>query len=109
MSASPPNKVPVSTPAILTAMHSNSCSLSQGEKLKMAPSSLQLKHLNAPLILSFLENLESARGNKAASRNVRLRSNHSCDSSSTAYRRRSNQSAGYSRFPPRKLIYHSSV
>jgi len=43
-----------------------------GEKLKMSPSSLQLEHLDAPLVLSFLENLESSRGNKAASRNVRL-------------------------------------
>src|SRR5881296_3942998 len=43
-----------------------------GEKLKMSPSSLQLEHLDAPLILSFLDNLESVRGNKAASRNVRL-------------------------------------
>jgi integrase/recombinase XerD len=43
-----------------------------GEKLKMSPSSLQLEHLDAPLILSFLENLQSVRGNKAASRNVRL-------------------------------------
>ena len=43
-----------------------------GEKLKMSPSSLQLEHLDAPLILSFLENLESVRANKAASRNVRL-------------------------------------
>ena len=43
-----------------------------GEKLKISPSSLQLEHLDAPLILSFLENLESVRANKAASRNVRL-------------------------------------
>ena len=43
-----------------------------GGKLKISPSSLQLEHLDAPLILSFLENLESVRGNKAASRNVRL-------------------------------------
>jgi integrase/recombinase XerD len=42
------------------------------EKLKISPSSLQLEHLDAPLILSFLENLESVRANKAASRNVRL-------------------------------------
>jgi len=43
-----------------------------GGKLKISPSSLQLEHLDAPLILSFLENLESVRANKAASRNVRL-------------------------------------
>ena len=40
--------------------------------LKTSPSALQLEHLDAPLILSFLEHLESVRGNKAASRNVRL-------------------------------------
>src|SRR3990170_4669732 len=43
-----------------------------GRTLKVSPSALQLEHLNAPLILSFLEHLESVRGNKAASRNVRL-------------------------------------
>lgn len=42
------------------------------QKLKTSPSKLQLEHLDAPLILSFLEHLESVRGNKAASRNVRL-------------------------------------
>jgi integrase/recombinase XerD len=42
------------------------------QKLKMSPSALQLEHLDAPLILSFLEHLESARRNKPASRNVRL-------------------------------------
>jgi integrase/recombinase XerD len=42
------------------------------QKLKTSPSALQLEDLNATLILSFLEHLESDRDNKAASRNVRL-------------------------------------
>src|SRR5438093_12146428 len=43
-----------------------------GRKLQMSPSALQLEHLDAPLILRFLEHLESVRGNKAVSRNVWL-------------------------------------
>ena len=43
-----------------------------GRKLKVSPSALQLEQIDAPLVLGFLEHLESVRGNKAASRNVRL-------------------------------------
>ncbi len=39
---------------------------------KLPPSQLQLEHLDAPLIVSFLNHLESSRGNAAGSRNIRL-------------------------------------
>jgi site-specific recombinase XerD len=42
------------------------------EKLKVTPSALQLEQIDAPLVLSFLEHLESVRDNSASSRNVRL-------------------------------------
>src|SRR6266487_6532494 len=41
-------------------------------KLGVSPSALQLEQIDAPLILSFLEHLESVRRNKVGSRNVRL-------------------------------------
>jgi len=40
--------------------------------LKIPPSQLQLEHLDAPLILNFLNHLEEARKNSAGSRNIRL-------------------------------------
>jgi integrase/recombinase XerD len=42
------------------------------ERLKVAPSQLQLEQLDAPLIVSFLNHLETARANGPSSRNVRL-------------------------------------
>jgi len=42
------------------------------ERLKVAPSQLQLEQLAAPLIVSFLNHLETARANGPSSRNVRL-------------------------------------
>ena len=42
------------------------------KKLKVPPSALNLEHIDAPLVLSFLQHLESVRGNCAGSRNVRL-------------------------------------
>jgi len=42
------------------------------ERLKVAPSHLQLEQLDAPLIVSFLNHLETARANGPSSRNVRL-------------------------------------
>lgn len=42
------------------------------QKLKTKPSSLQLEHIDVPLVLSFLQHLESVRNNSASSRNVRL-------------------------------------
>jgi len=36
------------------------------------PSQLMLEHLDAPLVLDFLEHVETKRGNTAATRNVRL-------------------------------------
>lgn len=42
------------------------------QKFKMQPSALTLEQLDAPLISSFLEHLESMRGNTAATRNIRL-------------------------------------
>ena len=40
--------------------------------IKVPPSQLQLEQLDAPLIVSFLNHLESSRGNGAGSRNIRL-------------------------------------
>jgi integrase/recombinase XerD len=42
------------------------------ERLKAPPSQLHLEQLDAPLIVSFLNHLESARANGPSSRNVRL-------------------------------------
>src|SRR5215813_376495 len=42
------------------------------QKLKVAPSSLMLEQLDAALISTFLEHLESTRGNSAETRNIRL-------------------------------------
>ncbi len=42
------------------------------ERLKVAPSRLELEQLDAPLIVSFLNHLEAARANGPISRNVRL-------------------------------------
>ncbi len=39
---------------------------------KIAPSQLDLEHLDAPLIVSFLNHLEKVRSNRANSRNIRL-------------------------------------
>jgi integrase/recombinase XerD len=41
-------------------------------KLKVAPSALMLEQLDASLISSFLEHLETVRGNSAETRNIRL-------------------------------------
>ena len=43
-----------------------------GDCLKIAPSQLHLEHIDAPLILRFLNHLETTRGNGPGSRNVRL-------------------------------------
>jgi hypothetical protein len=40
--------------------------------LKTSPSQLQLEHIDAVLIMNFLNHLEATRGNGAASRNIRL-------------------------------------
>src|SRR5215510_2819294 len=42
------------------------------QKLRVAPSALMLEQLDAPLISSFLEYLETTRGNSAETRNIRL-------------------------------------
>jgi integrase/recombinase XerD len=41
-------------------------------RLKIAPSQLHLEQLHAPLIVDFLDYLETVRGNGANSRNIRL-------------------------------------
>jgi len=41
-------------------------------KLGVAPSALYLEHLDAPLVLEFLENLQTVRGNSPRTRNARL-------------------------------------
>jgi integrase/recombinase XerD len=43
-----------------------------GHCLKVAPSELYLEQLDAPLIVKFLDHLETVRGNGANSRNIRL-------------------------------------
>lgn len=40
--------------------------------LKLPPSQLQLEQMDAPLIVNFLNHLETSRGNGAGSRNIRL-------------------------------------
>ena len=40
--------------------------------VKLPPSKLQLEQLDAPLIVNFLNHLETSRGNAAGSRNIRL-------------------------------------
>ena len=42
------------------------------KKLKVAPSALMLEQLDATLISTFLEHLETTRGNSAETRNIRL-------------------------------------
>lgn len=42
------------------------------KQIKVPPSQLKLEHLDASLILSFLNHLETTRGNGASSRNIRL-------------------------------------
>jgi len=42
------------------------------KKLGVRPSALQLEQLNAPLVLEFLEDLQTSRGNQAQTRNIRL-------------------------------------
>lgn len=42
------------------------------QKLSIPPSALQLEHINAPLVLAFLEHLQSDRGNGSRTRNARL-------------------------------------
>ena len=41
-------------------------------KLGVAPSALHLEHLDAPLVLEFLEHLQTVRGNGPSTRNARL-------------------------------------
>jgi site-specific recombinase XerD len=41
-------------------------------RLKIAPSTIELERLDAPLILAFLDHLEKKRGNSARTRNARL-------------------------------------
>lgn len=42
------------------------------QKLEVVPSALQLEQMDAPLVLEFLEDLETRRGNGARTRNARL-------------------------------------
>jgi integrase/recombinase XerD len=42
------------------------------DRLKVPPSKLQIEQINAPLVLDFLDHLQSTRGNGASSRNTRL-------------------------------------
>jgi integrase len=42
------------------------------ERLKLTPSQLTVEQIDAPLVLDFLNDLETTRGNGASSRNIRL-------------------------------------
>ncbi len=42
------------------------------KQLNISPSSLHLEHIDVPLVLAFLEHLETTRGNCTSTRNVRL-------------------------------------
>ena len=42
------------------------------QRLGIRPSDLQFEHIDAPLVMAFLEHLETHRGNTARTRNVRL-------------------------------------
>ena len=42
------------------------------QQLKLKPSELQLEQIDAPLVMAFLDQLETERGNSASTRNVRL-------------------------------------
>jgi site-specific recombinase XerD len=42
------------------------------KRLRTQPSALALEHLDVPLVLAFLDDLESTRGNSARTRNARL-------------------------------------
>jgi hypothetical protein len=42
------------------------------ERLKLTPSQLTIEQIDAPLVLDFLNDLETTRGNEARSRNTRL-------------------------------------
>ena len=41
-------------------------------RLGVAPSDLRIEHLDAPLVLAFLDHLQQARGNGPRTRNARL-------------------------------------
>lgn len=47
------------------------------QRLKFKPSQLEIEHLNAPLLLAFLEYLEKERKNSIGTRNARLAAIHS--------------------------------
>ena len=42
------------------------------ERLKVTPSQLAVEQIDAPLVLDFLQHLETTRGNSPTSRNIRL-------------------------------------
>ena len=42
------------------------------ERVHVSPSALHIEHIDAPLVVAFLNHLEQARGNGPSSRNVRL-------------------------------------
>jgi integrase/recombinase XerD len=43
-----------------------------GRRLGIAPSDIELEHIDAPLVLAFLEHLQEVRGNSPTTRNARL-------------------------------------
>ena len=47
------------------------------DRLHVKPSQFEIEQLDVPLILAFLEHIESARGNSARTRNARLAAIHS--------------------------------
>ena len=43
-----------------------------GKRFRVPPSQLTVEQIDAPLVLAFLNDLETARGNTPSSRNIRL-------------------------------------
>src|SRR6266849_6087965 len=72
--------------------------------LKVAPSELTVEQMDAPLVVDFLQDLETTRSNSPSSRQTSgwPRSNPSCTSWNIACRQRWSVSGGSSRFPSRK-------
>src|SRR5712691_9365958 len=76
------------------------------ERLKVAPSQLQLEQLDAPLIVSFLNHLETARANGPAPETSDWpRSSPSCTLWNFARPRRWSKFGASSRFRPRKRTH----
>ena len=68
---------PVRTRSLRTATRSGCCCSSCEKRLRKAPSKLALEDIDAPLVVAFLDELESRRQVTARTRNLRLTAIHS--------------------------------